>query len=82
MAQKVGSVGRENVLFLDKNFMSPIINLGGEMTSAKFGSMTSHTHTHAHTERRLADNTLYWVWASMVRCFSPIFIAFRIKIYM
>ena len=78
MAQKVGSVGRENVLFLDKNFMSPVIDLGGEMMQ----NLEAWHHTHAHTERRLADNTLYWVWASMVRCFSLIFIVFRIKIYM
>ena len=37
-------VGRSGKYFiLDKNFMSPIINLPGKMTSAKFGSLTSHT---------------------------------------
>ena len=70
-------VGRSGKYFiLDKNFMSPIINLPGKMTSAKFRSLTSHTHTHT------ADNTLYRIWASMVRCFLPVFITFRIKIYM
>ena len=40
-------VGRsEKYFILDKNFMSPVTNLPGEMTSAKFRSLTSFTHTH------------------------------------
>ena len=49
-------VGRwEKYFILDKNFMSPVIDLPGKMTSAKFGSLTSFTHTHppthTHTQR-------------------------------
>ena len=47
--------------------MSPVINLPGKMTSAKFGSLTSFTHT-----RSVAENTLYWVWASMVSALRQI----------
>ena len=40
-------VGRsEKYFILDKNFKSPVINLPGKMTSAKFESLTSFTHTH------------------------------------
>ena len=72
-AQKVGSVGRENILFWTILMSSVIIN------RVKWCKIWKSDIIHTHT-RSVADNTLYWVWASMVRCFSAVFIAFQIKI--
>ena len=55
------SVGRSgNYFIMDNYFMSPIINLPGKMTSAKFGSLTSHTHTHPPLTTRCIESELAW----------------------